>query len=163
MKRRIFLKRTGGILGAAVLGGGVAAKADSSLSPPSPSAISPTARVLGKRYNKDGWAITRIHYSVVPGYDYEAAAKGLSEEAKRAELEIDWTASKGKRVYPEFSPQLHRSLTDLPFNPAGICYCGWDFGGTPAFVLTQLNLFGQWLIFPSLSPLEDTSLGIYDF
>ena len=123
----------------------------------------PRSRLLGKRHTKDGWCITRIHYEDVPDYDYQSASQGLSEEAKRQELEIDWTASKGKRVYPEFSPKLHRSHEDLQFDPIRPLYCGWDFGGTPAFVVSQLNVFGQWLVFPSLSPLEDVTVGIYDF
>lgn len=163
MKRRLLLKTAAKIAGAAAIGGVTTTATSTATTPSLPSPAEPPKRSIPKRHTKDGWAITRIHYDSVPDYDYLSASQGLSEEAKRQELEIDWTASKGKRVYPEFSPKLHRSHEDLAFDVTRPVYCGWDFGGTPAFVLSQLNVFGQWLVFPTLSPLEDTSIGIYDF
>src|SRR4051794_37299071 len=50
----------------------------------------------------DGWTIATIKYDVVPGYDFEAACEGLTPEAIRQEILIDWSATRGKRVYPEY-------------------------------------------------------------
>lgn len=111
----------------------------------------------------DGWSRLTIHHSLVPDYDYEDACEGLTDEAIRQELEIDWSASKGRRVYPEFGSRLHVALDPLPFNQHRALYCGWDFGGTPAFVISQLNAFGQWLIYPGLAPSEDATIGVYEF
>lgn len=118
---------------------------------------------LPVRETPDGWTVVSIHWSMVPGYDYAAACRGLTEEGIRQELEIDWSATKGKRVYPEYTARVHLALDPLPFDPNEILYCGWDFGGTPAFVPTQLNAFGQWLIFPPIAPLPDHTIGIYEF
>lgn len=118
---------------------------------------------LPVRHTLDGWTVVTIHWSQVPGYDYAAACRGLTEEGIRQELEIDWSATKGKRVYPEYAARFHLAVDPLRFDPNEILYCGWDFGGTPAFVPTQLNAFGQWLVFPPIAPLEDHVIGIYEF
>src|SRR5262245_34451563 len=96
----------------------------SRLSPPGASGVIPT------RETPDGWTIATIHWSLVPGYDYESARAGLTDEAIRQELEIDWSASKGKRVYPEYSPRVHLAREPLTFDVHQPLYCGWDFGGT---------------------------------
>lgn len=51
----------------------------------------------------------------------------------------------------------------MEFNPKLPLYCGWDWGRTPAFVVSQLNSLGQWLIFPPLAPPEESSVGVYEF
>ena len=47
------------------------------------------ARILPLRKTKDSWHVLTIHHSAVPGYNYEAACMGLSDEGIRQELEID--------------------------------------------------------------------------
>jgi len=123
----------------------------------------PGERVLPKIHTPDGWAVDTIRWDLLPDYDYEKACEGLSEEGIRQELEIDWSATKGRRVYPQFGRSHHVSVQALRFNPRATVYCGWDFGGVPAFVITQLNAFNQWLIFPSLSPPDSVTLGVYEF
>ncbi len=120
-------------------------------------------KVLPLWKTPDDWWILQIHYSAVPGYDFEAATQGLSEDGIRQEMEIDWTATKGKRVYPTFGFQRHVSLEPIPFNPREPLFCGWDFGNTPAFVPTQLNRYGQWCIYPGVHPTEDHVVGTYEF
>jgi hypothetical protein len=116
---------------------------------------------------RDGWTIATLGWQLVPGYDYQAASEGLSTEARRQEIDIDWTATRGKVVYHEYNPKLHEALEPLTFDPRRPLHCGWDFGahegGTPAWVPTQLNSYGQWLIFPGIAPLEDQSIGTYEF
>lgn len=123
----------------------------------------PAGGLIPVKETPDGWTVATLHWSLVPGYDYQAACQGMTDEAIRMELELDWSASTGKRVYPEYSPKLHLAKEPLQFDPTQILYCGWDFGGTPAWVPTQLNAFGQWLIFTGVAPLEDTTIGIYEF
>ena len=121
-------------------------------------------RILPFRVTKSGWGIVTVHYSAIPGYDFEAACMGMTQEGIQQELEIDWHSSKGKRVYPEFGREHHVALEPLPFDPSRPLYCGWDWGMyAPAFVPTQMNALGQWLIFPSISPSESTALGVYEF
>jgi hypothetical protein len=120
-------------------------------------------RVLPLRKTSSDWHILTIHYSVVPDYDFVEASKGLSYETIRQEFEIDWSSTSGLRVYPEFGREHHVATEPLEYNPNKPLYCGWDFGGTPAFVPTQINAFGQWLLFPSVSPPDESTLGAYEF
>lgn len=121
-------------------------------------------QVLPLTRTKTGWHVLTIHYSAVPHYDFKDASRGFtSDEDIRRELEIDWTASSGKRVYSQFDRRFHVAIEPLPFDPKQTLYCGLDMPGTPAFVPTQLNAYGQWLIYPSLSPSEDETIGVYEF
>jgi hypothetical protein len=129
--------------------------------------LPPDPRYRVKRWETaDGWTIATVHWSLVPGYDYEAACEGLSPQAIRQEVEIDWQASGGLRVYPEYGP-FHLAAEPLEFDPERPLYCGWDFGahagGTPAWVPSQINTFGQWLIFPPIAPLPEEPIGTYEF
>jgi hypothetical protein len=119
-------------------------------------------RVLPLRITPDGWAILRVHYDSIPDYDYNAATEGLTEEQVRQELEIDWLASSHKRVYPQFG-EIHIAKKRLRPNPRGVFYTGWDFGNTPAFVITQLNPYGQWMVLDELVGPPDRAVGIYEF
>ena len=162
--RRILLKAAGSAILAPAVTASSRPVPEAVGSGPSPPPV-PTARrrLVPQRMTPDGWVIDRVHYSLVPGYDFVEASEGLSDEAVRRELEIDWSASEGKRVYPQFSRERHVASDPLVPDITRPFYCGWDFGGCPAFVPTQLNVFGQWLIFPSLSPPEGLSIGIYEF
>lgn len=104
-----------------------------------------------------------IHWSLVPGYDYESARQGLTYEGIQRELEMDWDATEGKRVYPEFGRARHVSLEPLVADPEGTFYLGWDMPGHPACVISQLNGYGQYLILASLSPPESAVVSVYDF
>ena len=109
-----------------------------------------------------GWHIMRIHYSVVPGYDYNAIARTLSEQGRQRELEINWHATSGRVVYPEFRYETHVATSPILWNGEHL-YCGWDWGFVPAFVPTFLNGHGQWCILKPLAPFEDQNLGTYEF
>lgn len=119
--------------------------------------------ILPLRVTDDGWSVLTIHHSKLPDYDFEAACKGMSEEAIQRELEIDWSATIGKRVYPDFRRDRHVAARKLPFDPRKPLYCGWDFGGTPAFVPTQVASTGQWYLYPGLVPPDEQTWGIYEF
>lgn len=120
-------------------------------------------RVLPFRQTSSGWAILDVHYSAVPGYDFAAASLGLSRQAIRTELEIDFLASTGKVVYPEFSQELHVSKEPLLFDPHRTLFVGLDVPGTPAAVVLQLDAFGRCCVLANLSPPEEESLGYYEF
>lgn len=120
-------------------------------------------RVLPKRHTSTGWCVTRIHHSSVPGYDIEEARKGLSKASIQTELECNWMASAGKVVYPEFSETLHIAPHPLPFDPHRQLILGLDVPGTPAAIISQINVFDQWCILRNLSPPEDEALGYYEF
>ncbi len=120
-------------------------------------------RLLRLRKTIDDWFVLTVPWKVVPGYDYQAACKGMGENEIAMELDINWSVSKGKAVYPEFDVEAHVALSPLVYDPALPLHIGFDWLGTPACVISQLNIYGQWLIFPSLSPPESESIGIYEF
>jgi hypothetical protein len=125
--------------------------------------VLPAYEYLPLRHTRDGWYILGVPWEVVPGFDFEAACIGMGQAEIEMELKRNWSVTRGKPVYPEFSVDKHVARQSLVFDPSRPLHCGYDWLGTPAFVPTQLNAFGQWLIFPSLSPPESESIGIYEF
>jgi hypothetical protein len=119
--------------------------------------LCPTVRTV------DGWFVQKIHHSVVPHYDYKAACKGLSQQGIQRELEVNWNATTGKLVYPDFLYDAHVASQPIGWN-GEMLYCGWDLAhlGTPAFIPSFVNSFGQWCILPGVSPLEDETVGVYE-
>ena len=57
----------------------------------------------------------------------------------------------GKPVYPEYNDTLHCMEYDVPRLPV---YRGWDFGLTPACILTTVTPTGQWLVFDEILATE---------
>ncbi len=123
----------------------------------------PRYEKLEYRQTRDGWHILGVGWEVVPGYDFAAACVGMGENEIEMELKRNWSVTRGKAVYPEFNVDRHVAKQPLIFDPSRPLHCGFDWLGTPAFVPTQLNAHGQWLIFPSLSPPETESIAIYEF
>lgn len=70
----------------------------------------PCPGVLMRR-TQQGWAVLRLHYSGDPemrGERLERERKRYTSEAWwRKEMEIDYDALSGQRVYPEFDPAIH--------------------------------------------------------
>ena len=121
-------------------------------------------RILPLRRTPDGWDILTVHWSVVPNYQYDEVAGPLSAAKVQQELELNWNASGGKSVYPDFGYGHHVATEPLHYNPHIPLFCGWDFGGgTHAFVPTQVNAYGQLLVFPTLHSDEDTAISLYEF
>lgn len=54
----------------------------------------------------------------------------------------------GKPIYPEYNDAIH--CADVEPVPGVVIQRGWDFGLTPACVLTQIHPDGRWLIFDEL-------------
>ena len=108
------------------------------------------------------WRVVRLHYSCVNNYDLESARTGLTEDGVRAELEIDWSASTNKRVYPEFA-NLHIAPSPIRFDPTLPLLCGWDVGNQKAFIATQLTMDGIWNIWNPVTVEDDETVGDYEF
>lgn len=128
----------------------------------------PATNVIPLRKTDEGWFVAEIRGAEhIPEYDPREVGRGLSDSAFKREILGDWSASTGRVVFPEFGP-IHLAKDPLPFDPRRPLLCGWDqggmpSGGTPAFVPTQLNAYGQWLIYKPVMPDEDETVGIYDF
>jgi hypothetical protein len=54
--------------------------------------------------------------------------------------------SEGKQVHPSFNPEIHVARELLSLAPNTDIYCGIDFGRTPAAVIGQKMLDGQWIV-----------------
>lgn len=121
-------------------------------------------RVLPLWQTADSWWVLQIHGpSAVPDYDDAFFRRSMTDNDYRREVGLDWHATSGKRVYPEFGRELHVAKEPLEFDPDLPLHCGWDMPGTPAFAVTQVNAWGQWCLLSSLSPKEGISIGVYDF
>lgn len=81
--------------------------------------------------------------AVKAGY-YERILPGKREDWIRVNLanEIGYSFD-GKPVHPDYSDTMHVATRDLLPSP-GMIYVGLDFGLTPAAVLLQRQLDGQW-------------------
>ena len=119
-------------------------------------------RVLPIRNTSGQWVVVSVWWNVVPGYDLQFMKDSMSDAGFKREILGDWSQSTGKAVYPEFNRDLHVSLEPLAFDVHKPIYIGLDFGGCPAAVFTQINTFGQWLIFPPIAPSDENSLGVYE-
>lgn len=124
-------------------------------------------RVLPVRDLKSGWTVVTARWDKVPDYPYQQTAKGLPDNVRRQELDLDWNASSGKLVYPEFG-DIHVAKEPLPFDPERPLVLGWDVGGTahtgtPACVLSQVSSVGQWLLYDCIIPPDDKQVSVYEF
>jgi hypothetical protein len=90
---------------------------------------------------------------------YENLAIGKEADFVRVYVHGDYGyVQEGKPIYPEYNDLTHcQEFEALPSLPI---YRGWDFGLTPACVLTQLDAFGKWLI---LDELVSEDMGIDRF
>jgi hypothetical protein len=79
------------------------------------------------------------------------------------ELEIDWTASKGRRVYGEAGRERHVALEPIPFDPDRPLRLAWDIPGTPACAIAQINAYKQVCLFPTISMPESYEEGVWEF
>jgi hypothetical protein len=81
---------------------------------------------------------------------YDQAVVELTDEQVAAELDIDYTASLGARVYPEFSEDVHVWREPIPYDDALDWQTFWDYGlDTTAVLIVQethdeLRVIGEW-------------------
>lgn len=82
-------------------------------------------------------------------------------EMKRRYVDGEWGAIfSGKPVYPEFSFEAHVSKTHIEPVPNIIINRGWDFGRTPACLITQVHPNGMWMV---LRELTSDDAGVDEF
>jgi hypothetical protein len=84
-----------------------------------------------------------------PGY-YQGLARINSVDWCRVHVDGQYGyVQDGKPVFPEYSDDLH--CTDkAAYLPGATVYRGWDFGLTPACVLSHLTASGRWIVFDEL-------------
>lgn len=96
----------------------------------------------------------------LPDNYYEMLAEGQSQEFVKVFCLGEYgSVGFGKRVYPEFNPDLH-AVESLACVQGLDLIIGWDFGLTPACVVLQLTPRGQLLI---LKEYVADGLGIRSF
>ncbi len=84
--------------------------------------------------------------SHLPANYYEMLAEGQSQEFIKVFCLGEYgSVGFGKRVYPEFNPDFH-AVESLSAIQGEKLLIGWDFGLTPACVVTQLSPRGQLLV-----------------
>ncbi len=96
----------------------------------------------------------------LPNDYYVKLAEGQSSEfVKVFCLGLYGSVGSGRRVYPEFNPDLHaiEKLTAIQGDPI---YLGWDFGLTPACTVVQITPRGQLMI---LKEYQGEGMGIRSF
>ena len=84
-----------------------------------------------------------------PGY-YTDMASSNDEDFVRVYVDGEYGyVREGKPVYPSYSDRAHCSEDAQPNTRASMdtVYLGWDFGLTPACVMTQMAPGGRWVIF----------------
>jgi len=82
----------------------------------------------------------------LPDNYYEMLAEGQSQEFIKVFCLGEYgSVGFGKRVYPEFNPDVH-AVESLEAIQGECLILGWDFGLTPACVVMQLSQRGQLLI-----------------
>lgn len=119
--------------------------------------------LLRQRQTRLGWTVLSVPYTAKPDYDFERACIGMEQDAIATELLINWLASSGMRVYPEFREEIHVAKEPLEYDPDLPLHISFDWGLSPACCIGQLSSFGQLLIFPSLHPEEREYEGVYAF
>jgi PBSX family phage terminase large subunit len=98
--------------------------------------------------------------SHLPDNYYEMLAEGQSQEFVKVFCLGEYgSVGFGKRVYPEFNPDVH-AVESLSAIQGEQLVLGWDFGLTPACVVMQLSQRGQLLI---LKEYVGDGMGIRSF
>jgi hypothetical protein len=105
-----------------------------------------------KYRNANGFDIVRLHYSADPEKNQEWMVKAKAaypyDELWEQEMELSFTSTQGKRVYPEF--RIDNNVIQLKHDPYRPIWRGWDFGyHHPVCVWAQvtkegtLNVLGE--------------------
>lgn len=122
--------------------------------------------------NAMGWTAVRLHYRADeernPDHpDEETREKALKwlETAKAAypapedwerEMEVNFNAGHGQRVFPQFSEMYHSRT--LQFNPRKVVYRGWDFGWhQPICLFAQVDKDGRLCVIREIAGSKQTT------
>ena len=107
----------------------------------------------------NGFRVVQVHYTADPVKRtpaWQAATfRAMPPRNKKREYDIDWTASEGDPVVPEYEAALHDRA--LVIDPSLRLLRFWDFGfDSPVVLFAQLNYWDQLLIFRELCPFNLT-------
>lgn len=107
----------------------------------------------------NGFRVVQVHYTAdpvkrTPAWQV-ATFRAMPPRNKKREYDIDWTASEGDPVVPEYEEALH--VRALVIDPSLRLLRFWDFGfDSPVVLFAQLNFWDQLLIFRELCPFNLT-------
>jgi hypothetical protein len=106
---------------------------------------------------RNGFFVTRLHYTADPNKRSaawkKAVSEGLALRAWQREYEISWTSPEGEPVIPEFDANLH--VRETPLTPTNRLLRFWDFGAvSPVVLFGQLSNYGQVMIHRELCPFN---------
>lgn len=96
-----------------------------------------------------GRAVNAENKQYLPANYYENLVMGADSDFVRVYVDGQYGYVKdGKPVYPDYNDNIH--CADVEPVSGVVISRGWDFGLTPACVLTQVHPDGRWLIFDEL-------------
>lgn len=94
------------------------------------------------RNPRNKFVVVDLHYTAHPAKRGKAWRESVRQSMPSREFEMEyeksWQTFEGKPVYGDFSRKLHVTFEKLDPEPGIPLLLGWDFGLTPACVLTQL-------------------------
>lgn len=91
---------------------------------------------------KNGFTVVDLHYTADPKKRSvawrEAVRQSMPARDYQMEYERSWQTFEGKPVHIDFNKALHVAKSPISVEPGIPLLLGWDFGLTPACLLTQL-------------------------
>ena len=117
----------------------------------------PGVEIQEWRNPRNGFYVTRLHYTADPGKRSaewkQKTSEGLAARAWAREYEISWTSPEGEPVVPEFSADIHVRETEIKRDARLLRF--WDFGSvSPVILFCQFSLYGQLLVHRELCPFN---------
>ena len=124
---------------------------------PPDNAAQPRRGITEWRNPRNGFFVTRLHYTADPtkrsGEWKTKTSEGLSNRAWQREYEISWSSPEGEPVVPEFDP--HKHVRDTLVSRDSKLLRFWDFGAvSPVVLYAQLSPYGQVLVHRELCPFN---------
>lgn len=129
------------------------------LDKPPEHAATPRRGITEWTNSRNGFFVTRLHYTADPGKRSKAwkdkVSEGLTLRAWQREYEISWTSPEGEPVIPEFDANIHVGETSIVKDRRLMRW--WDFGAvSPVVLFVQLSTYGQIEIHRELCPFNTT-------
>jgi len=124
---------------------------------PPPTAARPRTGIIEWRNPRNGFFVTRLHYSADPEKrkpEWKAkVSENLSLRAWQREYEISWSTPEGEPVTPEFTADTH--VQEIHPEKDRKLLRFWDFGSvSPVVLFSQLSPYGQLLTHRELCPFN---------
>jgi len=127
------------------------------LDKPPDSAETPRRGITEWTNPRNGFFVTRLHYSADPHKREpewkEKTSANLSLRAWQREYEISWTTPEGEPVVPEFDANKHVGETEIKRDGRLLRF--WDFGAvSPVVLFGQYTIYSQLQIHRELCPFN---------